>query len=253
VKKALLIVDRGSREPEVFDELERICRLVKNKSDYYYSSFCFLEVLPPYIPEGIRRCVESGAQFITIMPYFLYPGMKLKDAVKKSAELMHRGQLPVAITKPLSYHPLLEHLIHVRIQQSKREHGIKIPDSECDILLIGHGSSDKSARAAFVYAAQAVRHRYHALFHCSLELDSPTIGEAIARAVESDPKVLLMVPYFLHKGAHVKRDVIKEIETALTNTGFSNAFMTNHLGPDETIVDIIIDRAKEVESKRIVR
>src|ERR671932_318108 len=87
LKKALLIVDRGSREPAVRQELEEISSLVKRMGAYYHVGYCFLEVLPPFIAEGISDCVRSGAGFITVIPYFLYPGMKLKDAVKQSARI----------------------------------------------------------------------------------------------------------------------------------------------------------------------
>src|SRR5262249_856616 len=159
-----------------------------------------------------------GAQFITLVPYFLYPGMKLKDAVKKSADLLHKQNLQMAITKPLSYHPLIERLIHMRIQEAKSANDINFADKDCDVLMIGHGSSGTSARDAFCHAANAIRPRYRGLYNCSLELDTPNINEGIMHAIESKPKVLLMMPYFLHKGGHVKRDIIKEVETALSAT-----------------------------------
>ncbi|MFL6310254.1 MAG: sirohydrochlorin chelatase, partial [Nitrososphaera sp.] len=63
---ALLIVDRGSREPEVREELEEICILAKKQGGYAYVNYSFLEVLPPFIPEGISRCVSAGANHITV-------------------------------------------------------------------------------------------------------------------------------------------------------------------------------------------
>jgi sirohydrochlorin ferrochelatase len=59
------------------------------------------------------------------------------------------------------------------------------------------------------------------------------------------------MPYFLHKGAHIKRDVISDVDAALEKYRFKNAFMTKHLGVDEKLVDILVERAKEVEKKRI--
>ena len=88
LKRALLIVDRGSREPEVNQELSEICSLLKLKGNYDYSDYCFLEVLPPFIEEGIRKCVQNGSVFITIIPYFLYPGLKLKETVKAKCDYL---------------------------------------------------------------------------------------------------------------------------------------------------------------------
>ena len=60
------MIDRGSREADVREELEDICSIAKRKGQYGYANYCFLEVLPPYIEEGIKKCLENGADFITI-------------------------------------------------------------------------------------------------------------------------------------------------------------------------------------------
>nr|MDQ4050141.1 sirohydrochlorin cobaltochelatase [Thermoproteota archaeon] len=139
LKKALLIVDRGSREPDVRHELEQICRKTKQRTGYDYVDYSFLEVLPPFIAEGINRCVSAGASSVTIMPYFLYPGMKLKDTVKRSAQIAKDKNLKLVITKPLSYHPTMIQLIMDRINEVKVENCISQPNRECDVVLIGHG------------------------------------------------------------------------------------------------------------------
>jgi sirohydrochlorin ferrochelatase len=249
LKKALLIVDRGSRELDVRHELEQICFLAKQQADYDHVDYSFLEVLPPYIPEGINQCMAAGTNFITVMPYFLYPGLKLKDTVKQAAKISKDKNLKLVIAKPLSYHPMMVELIIDRINDLKISRCISQPDSECDVVLIGHGSSDKNAHDAFVYAANAIRPYYRYVEFCFLELDRPNIEDGIGRAVARNPQVILIVPYFLHKGAHIKRDVIKDLDAALDKHNFKNAFMGQHLGVDEKLVDIIIERAREVEKR----
>jgi precorrin-8X/cobalt-precorrin-8 methylmutase len=249
LRKALLIVDRGSREPDVRQELDEICSLAKSRAGYDYAGHCFLEVLPPFIAEGIGKCEANGAGFITVMPYFLYPGMKLKDTVKQSARIGRDKKLRMAITKPLSYHPLMAQLIFERITELKKGKGISYPDKECDVVLIGHGSSDKNARHAFVHTVDAIRPRYRNVHFCFLELDRPNIDEGIGQAVAGNPKVILMMPYFLHKGAHIKTDVIKDVNAALEKHNYKNAFMSRHLGVDEKLVDLVVERAKEVEKR----
>ncbi|HEY6756322.1 MAG TPA: sirohydrochlorin chelatase [Nitrososphaera sp.] len=249
MKKALLIVDRGSREPDVRHELEQICELAKRRADYYHVDYSFLEVLPPFIAEGIGQCMAAGAGLITVMPYFLYPGMKLKDTVKQSAIIGRDRNLKLVITKPLTYHPKMVQLIIDRINELKKNRCIRQPDKECDVVLIGHGSSDRNAHDAFVYTANAIRPYYRNVEFCFLELDRPNIEEGIGRAVAENPSVLLIVPYFLHKGAHIKRDVIKDLNAAIQKYNFKSAFMGHHLGVDEKLVDIVIERAREVENR----
>ena len=249
LKKALLIVDRGSREPDVRQELEQICSLVKCIGDYCYVGYCFLEVLPPFIAEGISRCVQSGAGSITVMPCFLYPGMKLKDTVKQSAKIGKEKNLKLVITKPLCYHPMMTQLVFDRINQLKRNKFVEYSDKECDVVLIGHGSSDRTARDAFIHAADAIRPYYREIHFCFLELDRPNIDEGIGRAVAGNPKVILIIPYFLHRGTHIKADVINHVNAALKKYNFKNAFLGLHIGVDEKLVNILVERAKEVESR----
>lgn len=249
MKRALLLVDRGSREPEVREELEEICAIAKRKADYDIAKYCFLEVIPPFIDEGIKSCLESGADQITVMPYFLYPGMKLKDTVKKTALIIRSLNQKMAIAKPLSYHSLMAQLIRERIDELKRNKNVTHKDEECDVLLIGHGSSDRNAHDAFVHAAEAIRFFYRRVHYCFLELDTPNIETGIANALVGDPKVILMMPYFLHKGAHIKRDVLHDIDGALSKHQFKNAYLSRHLGVDDKLVDLIIERTAEVEKR----
>ncbi len=250
LKRALLIIDRGSREPEVREEMAELCALAKQKGGYDFADYCFLEVLPPFIDEGISRCISSGADRITVMPYFLYPGMKLKDAVKKAAAIGRDKKLRIAITKPLSYHPDMTRLVIDRVSRLKKQSSISYPDNDCDVLLIGHGSSDKNAHDAFVHLADTLRPQYRSLTHCFLELDHPSISEGICQVLAGKPKALLIAPYFLHKGAHIKRDVIEDVNKALDKHGYKEAYMAGHLGADPILADLIVRRAIDVEGRK---
>lgn len=249
VKRALLLVDRGSREPEVRSELEEMCSLAKAKGEYDFASYCFLEVLPPFIEDGINQCLAAGAEQISVMPYFLYPGMKLKDTVKKTASMLYQRKLKIVIARPLSYHSQMAHLVMERVNALKSEKEISTPNSECDLLLIGHGSSDRNAHDAFMHVAESARPFYRKVHPCFLELDTPDIAAGLESALVGSPKVILMMPYFLHKGAHIKRDVKDEIEKTLGKHNYRNAYLSKHLGVDEKLVELVLERAREVEKK----
>jgi sirohydrochlorin ferrochelatase len=57
------------------------------------------------------------------------------------------------------------------------------------------------------------------------------------------------MPYFLHKGIHIKYDVIKELKSALKSHSFSNILIADHIGVDDKMVNLILQRANEVEKK----
>ena len=58
MKRGLLLIDRGSREKEVKQELEVICKKIKEKGNYKFCNYCFLEVIPPFIEEGINQSIS---------------------------------------------------------------------------------------------------------------------------------------------------------------------------------------------------
>jgi precorrin-8X/cobalt-precorrin-8 methylmutase len=251
MRKALLIIDRGSKELEVQDELLKISNQAKEKGGYIYSNFCFLEVIPPYIDEGIRNCIKENVDLITVMPYFLYPGMKLKDAVKKTAAISKDKQVKLVITKPLCYSDVLKSVIIDRLTKLKFLNDIRLKDKECDVLVIGHGSSDRRATEAFIFTINSIKNSYRNVEHCFLELEGPTIQEGINSIIKKNPKIVLIMPYFLHKGIHIKHDVINEVKIALKSHSFTNILIADHIGVDDNMVNLILLRAIEVE-KRIV-
>ena len=62
---------------------------------------------------------------------------------------------------------------------------------------------------------------------------------------------MIIVPYFLHKGAHIKNDVVKDINSALANYNLENiqVYITEHFGVDPKLVKLVLERAKEAEEK----
>ncbi|GIU70856.1 MAG: hypothetical protein KatS3mg003_0335 [Candidatus Nitrosocaldaceae archaeon] len=237
---SLLLIDRGSREKEVRDELEDLCSLIKSISSYDIVRYCFLEVVPPYIKEGIESCSSN----ITIVPYFLYPGMKLKLAILNSKEIAEAKNLNYKIADCLHYHPNLAKIVMKRIEESKAKNGIMLDNKECDLLLIGHGSSDVDARLAFEEIYDGVRDNFRNAEYAFLELDKPDIKDGINRLLKDNPKTLIIMPYFLHRGAHVKHDIHEDINAAIKDAN-AKIIITEHLGVSREMAEIVLDKARE--------
>ncbi|MGD1838788.1 MAG: sirohydrochlorin chelatase [Nitrososphaeraceae archaeon] len=253
MKKALLLIDRGSREPEVKEELKTICMFSKTRGNYIYSTYCFLEVISPSIEDGINQCLKFSPDLIVIVPYFLYPGLKLKDSVKKSAIFASTNNVRIAITKPLCYSDILTTIIHDRIKSLKSKYKIDYKNHTCDVLLIGHGSSDRRATEAFFYTANSLCGHYRNVKPCFLELEKPNIEMGIKSLLETSPKVILAIPYFLHKGIHIKKDVLNELNLVMTKYSYKNIYFGKHIGTDERMIDLILERTNEVINRIIIK
>lgn len=247
MKKGLLIIDRGSREREASEELEAICKAVKSKKDYVFTDYCFLEVEPPYIDDGIKKCLKNDIDALTIVPFFLYPGKKVKNAVTDVMKFQSETDVKFVVTKPMSMHKKLIELVENRIKTTLEENDIVIPKNDVDVLIIGHGSMDPNAKRSMDFVVNGLRESYRNVNRCWLEIEQPDIVEGIKSVEKNKPKVLVIVFYFLHEGAHVKTDINNDLLPALESSNLEKVFVTKHLGADEMIIDLIIERAKEVE------
>ena len=125
---------------------------------------------------------------------------------------------------------------------AKNENKIKLNDKETDILIIGHGSMD-----ALSLCVNNLKSLYRNVTHCFLEIEKPDIKQGISTAEKNSPKVLVIVFYFLHKGAHVKRDIYEDLDPALNESSIDKTVITKHIGADEMMADLICERAGEVE------
>ncbi len=247
MKRGLLLIDRGSREREASEELEIICDGIKNKGDYVFTDFCFLEVEPPYIEDGIEKCLKQNIDTLTIVPYFLYPGKKVKIAVRDVMKFQKDTNVKFVVTKPMSMHKTLIDLVQNRISSTLKENNVTLAEKNIDVLIIGHGSKDPNAQMSLNYVVDGLKENYRNVDRCWLEIEQPDIFEGIKTCEENKPEVLVIVFYFLHEGAHVKTDINNDLLPALEKSNLKNVYITKHLGTDEKMIDLIVERAKEVE------
>src|SRR5262249_21152514 len=76
------------------------------------------------------------------------------------------------------------------------------------LLLIAHGSRHPEANDDLRHVAAALRQRGHAVVEAAfLELADPNIDAAGERCVAQGAEIVVLVPYFLAAGVHVRRDL----------------------------------------------
>ncbi len=247
MKRGLLLIDRGSHEEDVREELRYICDQIRQKGNYHISDYCFLEVVPPYIEEGIKRCLSSEVDALTIVPYFLYPGRKVKAAIDFASKFKSQTNVKLAISKPMNMHKSLITLVDEKIQKTLAKNNVSMEKNRVDLLVIGHGSKDPDARSALKYVADGLDTIYRKVIYCFLEIEEPNIRQGMEMCAKNNPDCLVVVPYFLHKGAHVKRDIYEDLNPAIEGAGIKRVFLAEHLGTDDRMVDLVLERALEVE------
>ncbi|MDD3295464.1 MAG: CbiX/SirB N-terminal domain-containing protein [Geobacteraceae bacterium] len=115
------------------------------------------------------------------------------------------------------------------------------------ILLMAHGSRVSEANDAVHEIAKMVRDfaGYDIVEVSFRENHAPNIQQGIDACVARGAGRILLVPYFLYMGAHVREDLPREMEEArLRHPGVEMA-MAGHLGVHKRLAKLVIDRIEE--------
>ena len=81
---AVLVVGRGSSDPDANADVVKTARLLWEGRDYPLAETAFVSLARPDVTEGLERCRLLGARRIVVAPYFLFPGV-LPDRVAEQA------------------------------------------------------------------------------------------------------------------------------------------------------------------------
>jgi sirohydrochlorin ferrochelatase len=95
----------------------------------------------------------------------------------------------------------------------------------------------------FLFSGIRLKGFVSAVWFCSLEFGKPDTQLGIKNTLGYNPKVVILMSYFLHRGADVKRD----LNDSLKKYPFENTSMTRNLAGDHKLIDFLIEHAKDVE------
>ncbi|GHH25216.1 sirohydrochlorin chelatase [Streptomyces rubradiris] len=78
----VLLVGRGSTDPDANAEVFKAARLLWEGRGYAGVETAFVSLAAPDVPSGLDRCAALGAKRIVVLPYFLFTGI-LPDRVRQ--------------------------------------------------------------------------------------------------------------------------------------------------------------------------
>ena len=115
-------------------------------------------------------------------------------------------------------------------------------------LLVGHGSKAPGFQAAMEKTARRLRADKHftGVALAYLDITPPSIPEAIDRLAARGIKEILVLPYFLQLGRHVREHVPAIVARAAESyRGKVRIVLCPYLGYDERIVSVVKKRLGE--------
>ena len=117
------------------------------------------------------------------------------------------------------------------------------------LLLIAHGSRQEEANADLYQLAAVLRThgRYGLIEAAFLELAEPTVAQGAARCVAQGARRVILLPYFLSAGIHVRRD-LAALRAALAAEHPGVEFrLAEPLGPHPLLLEVVTERARQAE------
>ena len=117
------------------------------------------------------------------------------------------------------------------------------------LLLIAHGSRrpDANADLDHVVGQLRARGRFPVVEASFLELAEPTVEQGAARCVEQGAGRIVLLPYFLSAGVHVRRDLAALQEMLSRHYPDVEVRLAEPLGRHPLLAEVVAQRADEAD------
>ena len=83
---AVLIVGRGSSDPDANSDLHKIARLFYEGRPYPIVESAYVSMTPPDVADGLDRCLRLGAKRVVVFSYFLFIGV-LEERIREQSKM----------------------------------------------------------------------------------------------------------------------------------------------------------------------
>jgi sirohydrochlorin ferrochelatase len=113
------------------------------------------------------------------------------------------------------------------------------------VILFGHGSRVAEANQSVMAVTAAMRERggYPLTATAFLELAEPELPAAVAALVAEGAQRILVIPYFLTLGIHLRRDLPRIVEELESIHPGVKIVVTDPLDGHPALLDIVMARA----------
>lgn len=267
--EAVLLVGHGSVRPAAGAAMIRLAGHLRAAGLAPIVAAGFLNYRQPTFAQALARCAAEGASEVTVQPYFLVPGKYVRNDLARLLEAgkLAHPEIDLRMSGVFGDHPALARLVMKRALEadylaanphiSVRSLPRSLEDGErwqplytrhrTGMLIMAHGSPDQRSNAPIYEVARRVRAagRYEAVAVCYMDLNEPSILDAADAMAARGITHIIATPFFLHMGSHVAEDLPALIATARQRHPGCSILLTEHLGYDRLLLDVIADRVAE--------
>ena len=114
------------------------------------------------------------------------------------------------------------------------------------VILIGHGSRAAGADDDMERVAESLRRRQGGIVElCRMAGRGTLFAEAFERCIRQGATEIIVIPYFLHFGVHLRQDIPEMLREAAAQHPEVRLVLGRHLGYDDSLVALVKQRIGE--------
>jgi sirohydrochlorin cobaltochelatase len=116
------------------------------------------------------------------------------------------------------------------------------------VVLLGHGSKSQEAKEDFEFIVKLTQEKLAIdnVFGAHMEIAEPSLEDVISKISETELNRVIIIPYFLYKGNHIKFDIPKKIaklEQMYPNLSFE---FGTPIGKDPFMADLLAKKVMQM-------
>lgn len=118
--KAILILAHGSREKTTLETLERVTEMTKDQLPEVLIETAYMEFCEVNLEKGLDKLVETGADDIVVIPYFLFTGVHIREDIPSEIDAyrLKHPNIKISLGSTLGADPRLAGVLADRIREA---------------------------------------------------------------------------------------------------------------------------------------
>lgn len=242
----VVLIGHGSLHSDSGASMIRLAARLRERGVAPIAEAGFLNFSRPTIAEAVAKCVRAGATSITVQPYFLIDGVYVRqdlpgDINKVAAQF---PALTIRVAACFGFHEKLAAIALERVRAVDPQTN----GTGAALLVMAHGTPLEAANepvrqlSAWLHGATGYTWAAPAYLDCN----RPRIAEAIDAFAAQGAHKIVALPYFLHRGRHLRQDLPALLAAARRRHPEITLLEASHLDYDLRLADVITDRLGEL-------
>lgn len=244
-KTAAIIVGHGSILSDAGAAMMRIAEKLDQQQIVPIVQAGFLNYNEPTFADAVAKAITQNAKTILVLPYFLIAGVFVSNDLQQLVALAQRQYADVnfVVSDVIGTHPAMVELAALRLVEAT------VANVGQALLFVAHGTPLAAANLPITQMLNQVRRKlgYHHAQVGFLDCNQPDIPAAFDALIATGVTQIDVLPYFLHLGRHVRKDLPVYFDEARKRHEKIAIRIARHLDDEAILARICGERIVETQ------